>query len=265
MKSSLLIISSCLALLGCHRHEGEDHHEGSEHEEHASEGGHGHSHGADAKSFSGATHKEGKGITLLPETKERLNLELTEVQDQKLPLEISFAARVFASKPNGEFEASGILSTEKIPYLRKGSPVKIQLQGGKIVPGVVSRTSTPISTNETEVIVHFASSDPAITHGSFLKVHATAESDEAVTTVPKEALIKGTTESFVYVQNEDAYLRTVVTPGRESADKVEIKEGLFEGDFVVSKAAMDLWLVELRAVKGGQGCCPAPPVKAKGK
>jgi hypothetical protein len=44
---------------------------------------------------------------------------------------------------------------------------------------------------------------------------------------------------------------------------VEIKDGLLEGDQVVTRGAMDLWLVELRAVKGGQGCCPAPPVRGK--
>ncbi len=263
MKSLLFITVSCLVLLGCHKHAHQDDH--ADDQESGDGGGHGHSHGADAKSFSGAIHKEGKGITLLPETRQRLDLKLTEVTEERMPLEVAFTARVFATESKGRFEASGILSAEKARHLEAGLPVSLYFSDGDTLKGVVARTSTPISTNETEVIVRFASSHPAIALGSFLRVEASIPSDELVLTIPRQALIKGTSESFVYIQNEDAFLRTVVKPGRETGGAVEIEEGLLEGDSVVSQAAMDLWLVELRAVKGGQGCCPAPPVKGKGK
>lgn len=250
MKVLLLIAICSLALVGCQQHEHSD--------------GDSHSHEVNAQSFSGATHKEGTGITLLPETEERLGVKLEEVREEKLSREITFTARVFAGNDD-QVEASGILSAEDARHLKEGSSVKLQAADGRLLDGVVARSSSPISTNESEVIVRFSAPESSATVGSFLRVSASVPSSEAVTTVPKKALIKGTTESFVYVQNGDAYLRTVVEPGRESADAVEIEEGLLEGDLVVSQGAMDLWLVELRAVKGGQGCCPAPPVRGKRK
>jgi hypothetical protein len=36
---------------------------------------------------------------------------------------------------------------------------------------------------------------------------------------------------------------------------VEITDGLYSGDKVASRAVQNLWLTELRFVKGGAGCC----------
>jgi multidrug efflux pump subunit AcrA (membrane-fusion protein) len=68
---------------------------------------------------------------------------------------------------------------------------------------------------------------------------------------------------LVYVVNGDAYLLTWVELGARSGGLVEVTDGLLAGDSVVTRGAMDLWLVELRAQKGGQGCCPAPPKKER--
>ena len=218
----------------------------------------------DPKSFSGATHKEGTGITLLPETKQRLGIDLTEVKDVKLPKEVVFTARVFATEGNNEFFGSGILPAEKADFIREGTAVQVGSAGHKF-EGSVAKVLQPISTKETEVVVRFAGNEKAHRAGSFVTVTANIPSDETVASIPREALIRGSGDSFVYVQNGEAYLRTVVQPGREVNGSVEIKDGLLEGDLVVTKGAMDLWLVELRAVKGGQGCCPAPAVKKKAK
>jgi len=87
---------------------------------------------------------------------------------------------------------------------------------------------------------------------------------KATLVVPREAVIRGTSGNLVYAVNGDAYTLTWVEIGAEANGMVEITDGLFAGDSVVTRGAMDLWLVELRAVKGGQGCCPAPPKKGKG-
>jgi multidrug efflux pump subunit AcrA (membrane-fusion protein) len=261
MKHLFFLAIVGFVLVGCHRPD----HEHKQGEQCGSEASHEQSHGEDAQSFSGATHKAGKGITLLPQTKEELGVTLDEVREEKLPLEISLTARVFSSDEQRGFQASGILPTKRVQGLKKGFPIKVQTSKGVVLDGRIGELSTPISTNETEVVVEFSADASAARIGTPVRVTVSLPANEAVTTIPKEALIKCATESFVYVQNEDAYLRTIVQPGRETADAVEIKDGLLEGDFVVSRGAMDLWLVELRAVKGGQGCCPAPPAKGKGK
>lgn len=223
---------------------------------------HGHSHEADAQSFSGAVHKEGKGITLLPETEKRLGVQLAEVKETTISKEVEFTARVFASETNGQLLASGWLAVNDAKSFSTGSFVTLRSGSGESFEGIVADAKKPLSTNETEIVVQFRAENVPV--GTFLQIAANIPSENPTITIPREALIRGTTETFVYVQNGDAYLRTVVESGRENKDSVEIKDGLLEGDVVVTQGAMDLWLVELRAVKGGQGCCPAPPVKGKG-
>jgi hypothetical protein len=242
----------CLVIVGCKPAEhGDDHDNETEN----------HSPGDDVKSFSGATHKEGKGITLLPETEKRLGLQLAEVKEESVEKEIEFTARIFATESNKTLLASGWLPANEAKSFSAGTAVKLRSATGALFDGTVAEAVKPVSTNEAEVIIRFAAEN--IPLGSFVQVTAKIESQQPTITIPREALIAGTTETFVYVQNGNAYLRTVVEPGRGNKDSVEIKDGLLEGDQVVTRGALDLWLVELRAVKGGQGCCPAPPVKGK--
>jgi multidrug efflux pump subunit AcrA (membrane-fusion protein) len=42
-----------------------------------------------------------------------------------------------------------------------------------------------------------------------------------------------------------------VKTGSEADGKIEITDGLFQGDQVVAKPVETLWLIELRATKGG--------------
>jgi multidrug efflux pump subunit AcrA (membrane-fusion protein) len=60
--------------------------------------------------------------------------------------------------------------------------------------------------------------------------------------------------TFVYAVNGDSYFRTAVKVGAESESMVEITDGLLAGDAVVTKPVDVLWLIELRATKGGGGC-----------
>lgn len=244
----VLSISTACLLVGCGLHEGGHHDHGDEH----------HGHGDDAVSFSGATHREGVGITLLPETREQLGIELADVEERPLPVEIFWTARVFASR-TGELHAMGILPGSQAGDLKAGGRIRIKTSGGSH-GGEIAQIANSASSTEKEIIVRLAATD-AVAPGEFVTIFTTLSESEPVITVPEEALIRGVTESFVFVENGDAYLRTVVEPGRKAGGQVEIRDGLFEGDRVVTRGAMDLWLVELRAVKGGQGCCPAPLAK----
>lgn len=87
------------------------------------------------------------------------------------------------------------------------------------------------------------------------------EGTEQILTVPKATVLNTTAGSSVYVENGEYFKRTDVKLGRTFGDSIEIKEGVYEGDVVVTDAAQTLWLIELRAVKGGKGCCPMPDAK----
>lgn len=75
-----------------------------------------------------------------------------------------------------------------------------------------------------------------------------------VPAIPATALLRTVKGDFVYVANGDWYLRTPVTAGTAQGNWIEIREGLYEGDVVVSAAVEALWLAELQAVNGGVGC-----------
>ena len=57
--------------------------------------------------------------------------------------------------------------------------------------------------------------------------------------------------TFVYTINGNAYFRTAVKIGAEAEGFVEVTDGLLSGDVVVTKPVEKLWLIELRATKGG--------------
>lgn len=75
-----------------------------------------------------------------------------------------------------------------------------------------------------------------------------------VPAIPAAALLRTVKGDFVYVANGDWYLRTPVTAGTAHGDWIEIRDGLYDGDVVVSAAVEALWLAELQAVNGGVGC-----------
>lgn len=266
MKPTMILTTSVLmlavALSGCGR---SNHHSDADGED-------GHSHGADgshsdsAQSFSGATHKEGTGITLLDETRQLLGIQTTDVQEQVLPRTIRIAARVFETGNNAAAAmlVSGTIATNDAMFLHSGLPVQFQTTSSTTVTGVIQQVTRSLVNGEAEVIAAFATIPPALKQGDSGEVTISIPGERNVLVVPREAVIKGTSGNLVYAVNGDAYTLTWVEVGAEANGLVEIKDGLFAGDSVVTRGVMDLWLVELRAVKGGQGCCPAPPKKGKG-
>ncbi len=143
-----------------------------------------------------------------------------------------------------------------------GAPARSGVQSANMVSG----KSLPDGggRGEGERSVNHTNSSPALSHGAFGTVTVSVPGEKTSLVVPREAVIKATNGNLVYVVNGNAYTLTWIELGNEADGWVEVTDGLFEGDSVVTRGAMDLWLVELRAVKGGQGCCPAPPKKGKG-
>ncbi|OHE81170.1 MAG: hypothetical protein A3G75_01010 [Verrucomicrobia bacterium RIFCSPLOWO2_12_FULL_64_8] len=72
--------------------------------------------------------------------------------------------------------------------------------------------------------------------------------------LPAGALLQTVQGSFVYVENGGWLLRTPVTPGAGDATALEIKDGLYEGDIVVTHGVRALWLAELHFLRAGQAC-----------
>lgn len=74
------------------------------------------------------------------------------------------------------------------------------------------------------------------------------------TRLPTAAVLRTVKGDFVYVANGPWFLRTPVTLGAADATSFALKEGLYEGDTIVTHGVRALWLAELQATNGGVGC-----------
>lgn len=72
--------------------------------------------------------------------------------------------------------------------------------------------------------------------------------------IPATALLRTAKGTFVFVANGSWFLRTPVTVGENDGPWLTVKDGLYEGDVVVTRGVQALWLAEIQAVNGGVGC-----------
>ena len=186
------------ALTGCGvQHAGHDHEHDHDHD-HGSGAALGHSHGEDAQSFSGATYKEGEGITLLEETRKILGIEVREVMEKHLPNEVSFLARVFAVdagvakrsvlQEQKTFQALGRVPNDDAGILRRGAAVSVTNRTSGAIKGIIERIE-PIPGEDAEVIMSFSAEEAQL--GDFAQVKAQIHQEKPVAAVPQQAVVRG--------------------------------------------------------------------------
>lgn len=224
-------LSAIFVLSGCGRHEGKDNHDGHDHDEHAHE----------ESSVPGSvqtTFKEGSGLFFPDETRRALNLATVEAEEKNIALVVPVTAQVFRS--GSPALASAAVSSSIADLLDGKSPT-----GVRIVR--IDRTASTV-TGEVELILEI---DRDGKPGDFVPLTLAVPDTEPAVVIPRSALLRTTEGTFVYVANGAAFLRTPVTVGKTTADEVEITDGLYAGDVVVSHPVEQLWLAELRFTKGG--------------
>ena len=232
--------------------DGHGHGEGAEHGDH-------HDHGEEA---AGARYAEGKGITLLDETKKAIGLELVEAEDREIAPIVPLEAQVYRaanepSRPGGEQSGSAYATALVNPALAeklKGGEPATLMTDDKSYEARIWRIDpvTKDAVNNVEVILQIPDPQNALRIGEFLSGSVTQSgAQQTALTVPRSAVLETATGKFAFVENGDYLLRTPVSTGAESADHVEITDGLYAGDTVVSNPVETLYLIELRATKGG--------------
>ncbi|MGE4180366.1 MAG: efflux RND transporter periplasmic adaptor subunit [Limisphaerales bacterium] len=195
------------------------------------------------------------------ETKGILGLEVADVSEERLPDETRFTAQIFGEKhhhlPNPadhsgcDVHGSGLVSEEVASNLRQGDPVLIQIPTGGPLHGVILAIQKAVALGESEVIVGISNAISVLQAGEFVPASIIHPVDQPTATVPRSALLRTSEGTFVYTVNGDAYFRTPVRTGAESGGRIGITDGLLSGDQVVVKPVQTLWLIELRATKGG--------------
>jgi hypothetical protein len=261
MKSSVALLAGavCLGLAAC----------GPTQPEHSADDGHGHGetgehgdhhdHGEEA---GGARYAEGKGITLLDETKKAIGLEVAEAEEREIAPIVPLEAQVYRaanepSRPGGEQSGSAYATALVNPALAeklKGGEPATMTADNKSYQARIWRIDpvTKDAVNNVEVILQIPDPENTLRIGEFLSGSVTQSgAQQTALTVPRSAVLETATGKFAFVENGDYLLRTPVSTGAESTDYFEITDGLYEGDIVAGNPVETLYLIELRATKGG--------------
>ncbi len=242
------------ALAGCGHKEGDGH-------DHGKVAAQGKDDGHGEESPSGASFKAGKGVSLTDETRKILGLEVTDVSERKVPNQIRFTVQVFGEKHHHllnqqdhsgcDVHGSGFVSTNTATAVKAGQSVQLLKDTNSPLGGVVLAVRKALALGESEVVIGVSNATAALRPGEFIPARINLQRAEAVAAIPQAALLRTSEGRFVYAVNGGAYLRTAVKIGAEADGWIEITDGLLAGDQVVTKPVQTLWLIELRATKGG--------------
>ena len=243
---ALLLIT--LLLAGCAPKEGEGH---------AEDDGHGHG----EETPSGASFKAGKGVSITDETRKILGLELAEVDERKLEREIRFTVQVFGEKHHHlldpenhakcDTHGSAFLPDALAMSLAPGQRVEFPQGGDAALVGEILSVDKALTLGESEVVVGIFNATTKMKAGVFIPARIAVPRNEAVAVIPESALLRTAEGTFVYAVNGSFFYRTAVRAEPASGGWIAIADGLLAGDQVVTKPVETLWLIELRATKGG--------------
>ncbi len=251
---ALLLASSLFVSCGHKEGDGHDH---AKEESHGKADGHGHG----EESPSGASFKAGKGVIVTEETKKLLGIEVVDVSERKLPNQVRFTVQVFGEKHHHllnpedhtgcDVHGAGFVSTNTAVIVKTGQAVELFKNTNAPLGGVVLSVQRALALGESEIVIGVSNATATLKAGDFVLARISLPREEAVTVIPQPALLRTTEGTFVYAVNGDAFFRTAVKVGAEADGWVEITDGLLAGDAVVTKPVQTLWLIELRATKGG--------------
>lgn len=212
---------------------------------------------------NGAQYKKDKGVALTDGMKAAIGLKVAEVGEEKIAPSFTVALHVMADAGGIQRvafspvanAASGWLTTEQAAVVKPGMEVELSTEspGAPRERGVVKGVEkAPYQTlGDFEVMVESAA---PLQTGTRVLATFHAPAGEAVTAIPRSALLKTAEGNFVYAVNGDFYVRTPVKVGALSEDHAEITDGLYTGDQIVVTPVMPLWLAELQVLRGGKAC-----------
>jgi RND family efflux transporter MFP subunit len=143
-----------------------------------------------------------------------------------------------------------------IPLLKPGMKAKIQAEAypGKVFEGKVARVNTglELATRTLQAEIEIPNSSRLLKPGMFARIEVVLLEKPEVLAIPSNAVIEEQGERFVYVVQGNKAVRTPILTGIEQDRFVEVKEGLKEGDQVVTRGQEAIREnTTLRVVEGG--------------
>ncbi len=193
---------------------------------------------------NGAQFREGKGVALTTLMMQSIGLKTAEVAEEKIAP--SFTVPLQAMQRGNE--VSGWLTEAQAAHVRPGMEVDLGSSKGSVLR---IEKAPYVTLGDFEVTIKTNAPTEA---GTSIDAAFRFPAGEAVTAIPKGALLTTAEGTFVYAKNDDFYLRTPVKVGATSGDHIEITDGLYTGDEIVTTPVMSLWLAELQILRGGKAC-----------
>ncbi len=205
---------------------------------------HGHDHGHDhdddhGEEAPGATARfdADHGLQLAPETVAALGVQTAAVAPRTIAAQFEVTAAVFDAGPPAR--ASALV------------PATV----GDALAGAESRDPTLLAVHratapalgQAELIL--AAPSGAVVGQAVVLTLATAPRE--LPGLPRSAVLRTATGTFVYVRAGEFWRRTPVETGGDDGAFVAILGGVKNGEVVATTAVEHLWLTELRLTKGG--------------
>jgi multidrug efflux pump subunit AcrA (membrane-fusion protein) len=207
------------------------------------------------------------GLLVPPATAKFIGLEVADLDESKVAATLIFSAQVYRTANETPLasihrlaaknaQASGFVSGGQAASLREGQPVKVTVAGADVFTGYVSSVNHALAkaSGQVEVLLAIEDGQARLARGAFVSVTAPLGGDQNVVSLPRSALLRTTEGDFVYTRSGERFVRTPVKLGMLNPELAEVAEGLFEGDQVVVKPVMTLWLAELQSIRGGKAC-----------
>jgi len=139
-----------------------------------------------------------------------------------------------------EISVSGLL----LPYINKGDKVEVKIDAlvDRSFNGTVQRVHPALDerTRRSTVEVVIKPVPEGAMPGQFCRVSLNTQAEQRMV-IPFKSLLRDRESEYVYVvKNDKKVERTAVRSGLRLADKVEIIEGLAEGDEIVTRGFFGL-------------------------
>ncbi len=196
---------------------------------------------------NGAQFKKGEGLSLTDEMAKSIGLQTADVEEHKIASRLTFALQ----PGPGTNEATGWITATQAEKIQPGQVV--ELSGN---PGTKGKVSD-IAKHALSGLVDFeitVTTDTAMEDSNEVEASVVLPETEAAASIPRSALLSTAEGYFVYAKNGKFFFRMGVTVGAMNDDHVEITEGLYAGDEVVTTPVMSLWMAELQVLRGGKAC-----------
>ncbi|APB34381.1 RND family efflux transporter MFP subunit [Gloeomargarita lithophora Alchichica-D10] len=149
-------------------------------------------------------------------------------------------------------QVSGNIFEKDLGRISIGQRVRVRANGmpDRVFNGAINVVGAVVN-GETRVIPVKAELDNSggfLRPGMFVDLEVlTDRTPAAVLAIPKSAIVEtNNNQRVVFVQNGHAFEPTEVILGRESGNFVEVTSGLFDGDWVVTQRANQLYAQSLR-------------------